>query len=81
MKKATHKDVLFALEFGHEKLIKTIVINNTASRNPDHYTLSRSGLDVPYGIAHEVINDPRVVEADSGLFPGMSQSFAWKETA
>lgn len=80
-KKATRKDVLYALEYGHERLIKTIVIGNTGSKNPDHYTLSVSGWEVPPGIAREILSDPHVFEADRGLFPGMGQSFEWRAFA
>lgn len=81
MKKATRKDVLFALEYGHERLVKTIVVNGGANRYPDHWNLSQSGVEVPAPIAREVVNDPHIVEADSGLFPGMAQSFVWRSEA
>lgn len=78
MKKATRKDVLFALEYGHEKLVKTIVYN---AKPPDQYTLSGSGIEVPAGIARDILSDPHMIPADAGLFPGMAQSFIWQDLA
>lgn len=32
-------------------------------------------------IARELLSDPHIVEADRGLFPGMAQSFEWRDLA
>ena len=77
--KATKKDVLYALQFGHEKLIKTIVPGG--GKNPDEYSLSGTGIQVDRKIARDLLTDPHVVAQEDGLFPGMSQSFAWKDEA
>lgn len=77
--KVTRKDVLYALQFGHEKLIKTFVPGG--GRNPDEYSLSGTGVPVDRKVARELLCDPHIVPADDGLFPGMSQSYEWKEVA
>ena len=79
MSKATRKDVLYALQYGHERLIKTIVPGG--GKDPDEYSLSGSGIQVDRKIAREILNDPHVVAAEDGLFPGMSQTFTWRDAA
>ena len=79
MTKATRKDVLYALQYGHERLIKTIV--PAGGKDPDEYSLSGSGVRVDRKVARELLSDPHVVVADQGLFPGMAQSFVWKDEA
>lgn len=77
-RKATRKDVLYALQFGHERLIKTI---QPAAKNPDTYALSVSGVTVEPGIARDILNDPHVRPLEDGLFPGFSQQFEWVDEA
>jgi hypothetical protein len=77
--RATRKDVLYALQYGHEKLIKTFVPGG--GRNPDEYSLSGSGVTVERKVARELLNDPHLVPADEGLFPGSAQSYEWREVA
>jgi hypothetical protein len=78
VRKATRKDVLFALEYGHERLIKTIVVG---ARTPDQWSLSESGAEVEAKMARELVNDPHIVALEDGLFPGMSQQFEWRSEA
>jgi len=77
--KATKKDLIYALQFGHERLIKTIVPGG--GRNCDEYSLSGSGIQVDVKAARELLNDPHVVASEDGLFPGMSQTFVWRDVA
>lgn len=77
-RKATRKDVLYALQFGHERLIKTI---QPLAKNPDTWALSHSGLPVDASIARDVCADPHVIPLEDGLFPGFSQQFEWRDVA
>lgn len=79
MAKATRKDVLYALQFGHERLIKTIVAGG--GKSPAEFSLSGSGLRVEPKVAQEVMSDPHIVPLEDGLFPGDSQTFEWREVA
>jgi hypothetical protein len=77
-KSVTLKDVRYALEFGHERLIKTIT---HGKRDPAEYHLDPSGYQVSGKIAQQIINDADIEAIEDGLFPGNPQTYVWKERA
>lgn len=70
-RKATEKDVRFALEHMGERLIKTIVMGEGKAL----YTVSPSNLDVPQAVFQKLERDGFLEPYDNGLFPGHTQSF------
>ncbi len=72
--KGTAKDIRYALEYGGEKLLKTI-----REGKPVQWTFARSGLPVDTKEAERFIqSDPHVYAMEDGLFPGHSQTFGWR---
>lgn len=71
-RKATEKDVRFALEYGKERLIRTIV-----NGGKFEYTVSPSNLNVPEPIFQKLQRDGFLEVYDHGLFDS-PQSFVAK---
>lgn len=84
MKKApkavTKKDVIYALQFGGERLLRTYS-QDERMKGGTHYTLSKTGLPVKADIALFILSDPHVIPVGDGLFPDHSQQFEWRERA
>lgn len=76
--KATEKDVRYALEYGSDKLIRTI--RNDGSGKFD-YNLTPSNMSVTESIVHHLLNADFLEVADRGLFEGHPQSFRAKQHA
>lgn len=76
-KEATKKDVLYALQFGGEKLLRTHD-RDERRNNGIVYTLSKSGYPVKPSVAYSVTQDHHVVSCDDGLFPGHTQQYEWR---
>jgi hypothetical protein len=74
----TKKDVIYALQFGGERLLRTHC-HDERLRGGTHYTLSKTGLPVRPDIATFILSDPHVVPCNDGLFPEHSQQFEWQE--
>jgi len=79
-KAVTKKDVIYALQFGGERLLRTYS-QDERLKSGTHYTLSKTGLPVKADIAMFILSDPHVVAVGDGLFPEHSQQFEWRETA
>lgn len=77
-KTASAKDVIYALQFGGEKLLRTYS-HDSRGKGVTAYNLSKSGITVPVKIAAEVMTLPTVVSANDGLFPGHTQQYEWRE--
>jgi len=76
-KSATIKDVMFALQYGGERLLRTYS-HDSKGKGETAYNLSRTGISVPVKIANEVLSLPDVVPSEDGLFPGHTQQYEWR---
>jgi hypothetical protein len=76
-RQATEKDVRFALEYGREILIRTVV----TGKGKFTYTISPSNFDVPEKVFQKLEREGYFETRDQGLFPGHPQSFQAKVRA
>ena len=72
--KATLKDILYALEYGNEKLLQTI----RADKGSSDWSFVRSGMPVDPGAAQRFMQSGHCQPMDDGLFPGSSQTYGWR---
>ena len=79
-KDVTFKDVLYALQFGGERLLRTYT-QDERQKNCTQYSLSKTGLIVKASVAHQALANPNIVATGDGLFPGHSQQYEWREHA
>lgn len=75
MTKATYKDILYALEYGDEILLKTF--NHATGQQ--YWTFGKSGLPVDKDAANKFMSNPHCAPRMDGLFQTDSQSYGWKE--
>lgn len=75
MTKATFKDILYALEYGGESLLKTF--NHVTGQQ--YWTFAKSGRPVDKDAANKFMADPHCAPNNDGLFQTDSQSFGWRE--
>lgn len=73
-KAATYKDICYALEFGGERLIRTF----SEERRKALWTFQKTGNPVDPRDAQKFMQSPNCLPLNDGLFPGSSQSYAWK---
>lgn len=76
MKPLTEKDVRYAVQFGRERILKTLV---GGGREPVAFSLSGSGRQIPPKLASKVLSDPHMRPIEDGLFPGHSQQYEWRD--
>lgn len=74
-KKATEKDVRYAIEYAGERIIRTI--RNDGSGKFD-YTVSPSNLICSEQVFYSLSRRGILEAFDPGLFPGHPQSFRFK---
>jgi len=70
-KSATRKDVLYALQFGGERLLRTYV-HDERPKGGAVFSLSKTGIRVDPNIATTLLADPHLTPIKDGLFPGHS---------
>lgn len=80
VKPATKKDVLYALQFGGERLLRTYT-HDERLKGGALFSLSKTGKPVGTDIANDILSDPHVALVEDGLFPGHSQQFEWRDSA
>lgn len=76
MRALTEKDVRYAVQFGRERILKTLI---GGGREPAAFSLTGSGKPIPPKLASKVLSDPHMHAVEDGLFPGHSQQFEWRE--
>ena len=72
--KATLKDILYALEYGGETLLRTIRHDKGSS----DWSFKRSGMPVDGKAAERFMQSGHCEPMNDGLFPGSSQTYGWR---
>lgn len=75
MTKATAKDIEYALQYGKEKLLKTI----NHERGNVYWTFAGTGRPVDNTAAQRFMANPHCMPMQDGLFEHDSQSFGWRD--
>lgn len=77
-KAVTVKDVLYALQFAGERLLRTHQMDERRN-NGIAFTLSKSGLPVPPKVAQTVMQSEHIAPCEDGLFIGHTQQYEWRD--